>query len=90
MSIEIRPVRPEDRTALQVGFDRLSERSRYRGFLSPRSRLTHSELRYFTEVDHHDHEALVAIDPATGDGIGIDRTMKGSRPSPHRCSPITR
>jgi RimJ/RimL family protein N-acetyltransferase len=76
MSIEIRPVRPEDRTALQAGFDRLSERSRYRRFLSPHSRLTDSELRYFIEVDHHDHEALVAIDPATGEGIGIARYIR--------------
>ena len=76
MPIEIRPVRPEDRTALQAGFDRLSERSRYRRFLSPHSRLTDSELRYLTEVDHHDHEALVAIDPATGEGIGIARYIR--------------
>lgn len=78
-AIEIRPVRPEDRPALQAGFDRLSERSRYRRFLSPHPRLTDTELRYFTEVDHHDHEALVAIDTQRGDGVGIARFIR----SPH-------
>jgi RimJ/RimL family protein N-acetyltransferase len=82
MPIRIRPVQPEDRPALEAGFDRLSERSRYRRFLSPHARLTESELRYFTEVDHHDHEALVAIDPATGEGIGIARYVR-SRVNEH-------
>ena len=75
-AIEIRPVTPEDRPALQAGFDRLSERSRYRRFLSPHPRLTDAELRYFTEVDHHDHEALVAIDTESGDGVGIARFIR--------------
>lgn len=75
-AIEIRPVTPVDRPALQAGFDRLSERSRYRRFLSPHPRLTEAELRYFTEVDHHDHEALVAIDTTSGDGVGIARFIR--------------
>jgi GNAT superfamily N-acetyltransferase len=75
-AIEIRPVRPEDRPALQAGFDRLSERSRYRRFLSPHPRLTDAELRYFTEVDHRDHEALVAIDTTSGHGVGIARFIR--------------
>lgn len=86
MSIEIRPVAPEDRPALRAGFDRLSERSRYRRFLSPHPRLTDAESRYFTEVDHHDHEALVAIDTASGDGVGIARYIRS--PVDHRVAEL--
>ena len=76
LPIVIRPIRPEDKQALRDGTDRLSERSRYRRFLSPRGSLTPAELTYFTEVDHHDHEALVAIDPITGEGIGVARYIR--------------
>jgi RimJ/RimL family protein N-acetyltransferase len=74
--VEIRPIEPQDKDALARGFDRLSERSRYRRFLSPRGPLTDAELRYFTEVDHHDHEALVAVDPETGEGVGVARFIR--------------
>jgi GNAT superfamily N-acetyltransferase len=74
--VEIRPIEPGDKDALARGFDRLSERSRYRRFLSPRGPLTDAELRYFTEVDHHDHEALVAVDPETGEGVGVARFIR--------------
>jgi GNAT superfamily N-acetyltransferase len=72
----IRPIEPDDKDGLSAAFERLSEESRYRRFLSPHARLTEAELRYFTEVDHHDHEALVAFDPRTGDGIGVARFVR--------------
>ena len=34
-----------------------------RRFLSPKRRFTQAELRYLTEVDQHDHVALVAESP---------------------------
>jgi hypothetical protein len=49
-----------------------------RRFLAPHGRLTESELRYFTEVDHHDHEALVAIDPNTGHCTGVARYVRST------------
>jgi GNAT superfamily N-acetyltransferase len=72
----IRPIQPDDKEGLSAAFERLSEESRYRRFLSPHNRLTKAELRYFTEVDHHDHEALVAIDPGTGEGVGVARFVR--------------
>jgi RimJ/RimL family protein N-acetyltransferase len=72
----IRPIAPDDKQRLAEGFERLSERSRYRRFLSPHPRLSEGELRYLTEVDHHDHEALVALDPATGEGVGVARYVR--------------
>jgi GNAT superfamily N-acetyltransferase len=79
--IEIRPIEPDDKEALASGFDRLSERSRYRRFLSPRGPLTAAELRYFTEVDHQNHEALVAVDPQTGEGVGVARFVRSEEDS---------
>jgi ribosomal protein S18 acetylase RimI-like enzyme len=77
-TIEIRPIEPTDKQAVLAGFERLSERSRYRRFLAPQGRLSSAELRYFTEVDHHDHEALVAIEPGTGEGIGVARYVRSA------------
>jgi GNAT superfamily N-acetyltransferase len=74
--VEIRPIEPDDRDALARGFDRLSEQSRYRRFLSPRGPLSQAELSYLTEVDHHDHEALVAVDPETEEGVGVARFIR--------------
>jgi GNAT superfamily N-acetyltransferase len=76
--IEIRPVEPTDKQALLAAFERLSERSRYRRFLAPQGRLSPAELRYFTEVDHHDHEALMAIEPGTGEGLGVARYVRSA------------
>jgi GNAT superfamily N-acetyltransferase len=74
--LEIRPIEPDDKDALARGFDRLSERSRYRRFLSPRGPLTEAELSYLTEVDHRDHEALVAVEPESGEGVGVARFVR--------------
>ena len=38
--------------------------------------LAPSQLRYLTEVDHHDHEALIAIDLASGDLVGVGRYVR--------------
>jgi GNAT superfamily N-acetyltransferase len=75
-AIQIRPIRPQDKAALAEGFARLGDESRYRRFLAPRGRLTSAELRYLTEVDHHDHEALVALDGVSGEGIGVARYVR--------------
>jgi GNAT superfamily N-acetyltransferase len=55
---------------------RLSPESRYRRFFAPTDELGERELRYLTEVDHHDHEALVALEPATRHGIGVARFVR--------------
>jgi GNAT superfamily N-acetyltransferase len=74
--IVIRPVRPEDREALRAGFERLSPESRYRRFLAPMAHLSESQLTYLTRVDHHDHEALVALPEGGGEGLGIARFVR--------------
>ena len=62
----IRPVRPADDGLLAEGFARLSDRSRRMRFLGPKEALSAAELRYFTDVDHRDHEALGALDHVRG------------------------
>jgi RimJ/RimL family protein N-acetyltransferase len=74
--IVIRPIRPEDRAELAAGMQRLSPESRYRRFLTPASELSAAQLSYLTEVDHSDHEALVALEPETGHGIGVARFVR--------------
>jgi GNAT superfamily N-acetyltransferase len=75
-SIRIRPIEPEDRAELAAGFERLSPESRFRRFLSPVERLSEHDLDYFTRVDHHDHEALVALDAASGEGVAVARYVR--------------
>jgi RimJ/RimL family protein N-acetyltransferase len=58
--IAVRPIGPNDADALVRGFEALSPESRYRRFLSPMNRLSAGLVKYLTDVDHHDHEALVA------------------------------
>jgi protein lysine acetyltransferase len=58
--VVIRPIRPSDSERIAHSRDRFSEESMRRRFLSPKPRLTNSELRYLTEVDGQDHYALAA------------------------------
>jgi nucleotide-binding universal stress UspA family protein/RimJ/RimL family protein N-acetyltransferase len=82
--IAIRPIEPGDRDALAAGLARLSPESRYRRFFAPVPRLSARDLDYLTQVDHHDHEALVAVDADTGEGVGVARFV---RIGPGRAEP---
>ena len=75
-TVQVRPIEPSDRALLRRGLERLSEESRYRRFLSPVPRLTGAQLRYLTDVDHHDHEALIALEPASGEAVGVARYVR--------------
>jgi len=74
--IEIRPLGPGDREALREGFERLSPETRYRRFFGPMVELSERDLDYLTEIDHHDHEALVAFDARSGEGVGVARYVR--------------
>jgi GNAT superfamily N-acetyltransferase len=69
-------VTARDAPTLAEGFARLSQESRRLRFLTGKPNLTQSELRYLTEVDGHNHEALGATDPETGRGVGIARYVR--------------
>jgi RimJ/RimL family protein N-acetyltransferase len=71
----IRQVRGTDVALLADCFDRLSEQSRRSRFLGNKARLSSAELRFLTRVDHHDHEALAALD-RRGRGAGVARYVR--------------
>jgi RimJ/RimL family protein N-acetyltransferase len=75
-AVLIRPIRGTDAPLLADGFARLSAASRRMRFLGVKKELSAAELRYFTDVDHHDHEALVALDLAGGRGAGVARYIR--------------
>jgi RimJ/RimL family protein N-acetyltransferase len=72
----IRQVQSTDAPLLADGFDRLSARSRQTRFLGGKKKLSAAELRYLTDVDHHDHEALGAVNHLDGRGVGIARYIR--------------
>lgn len=71
----MRPIRPSDKHNLAEGFAHLSDESRYKRFLTPMSELSKSDLKYLTEVDHHDHEAIVA-ESLDGAPLGVARYVR--------------
>lgn len=77
--ILMRPIRPSDKEAIAAGFERLSPTSRYRRFFAPLTRLSAADLRYLTEIDHRDHEAIIAFDER-GDPVGVARYVRTDRP----------
>lgn len=78
-SVVIRPIEPDDHELLRNGFERLSEQSRYMRFQAPLASISDQQLAYLTAVDHHDHEALVALDPDDSEQIvGVARFVRVS------------
>ena len=75
----IRPVQGTDAPLLADGFARLSARSRQMRFLGTKNELSPAELRYFTDIDHYDHEALGAVDRANGRGVGVARYVRSAQ-----------
>ena len=70
--LEIRPIDAGDRERLADHFGRLSTKTRFKRFLGSVENLTERQLRHFTDVDHHGHEALVAVS-ADGEIEGVAR-----------------
>jgi RimJ/RimL family protein N-acetyltransferase len=72
--VHIRRIRPDDKVALAAGHGALSDESRRLRYLAPKPRLSAAELRYLTEVDEHDHIALVAV--LEGRIVGVARAVR--------------
>ena len=71
--VRIRQGRRTDHHLLLRGFERLGPGSRYRRFLGQIAKLSEPIVRYLTEIDHHDPDAMIALDEQTGEGIGVAR-----------------
>lgn len=74
--VVIRQIQPADAALIADGFARLSVQSRWLRFLTSKSELSPAELRYFSEVDHHNHEALAAVNETDGRGLGVARFIR--------------
>jgi RimJ/RimL family protein N-acetyltransferase len=74
--VKVRPLEHSDRAALAAAVARLSDRTRYLRFAASKPYLTERELDLLTDVDHHGHEALVAVDPRTGQGVAVVRYVQ--------------
>jgi RimJ/RimL family protein N-acetyltransferase len=72
-AVIVRAVRPEDRELFAAGFERMSDESRYRRFMSHKKKLSDRELEFFTRLDHELHEAIGALGADSGDGAGVAR-----------------
>ncbi len=72
----LRALGPDDGPGLAEAFEQLSETSRYRRFFAVKPHLSEQSLAYFTDVDHHNHEALVAVAPDSGQLVGVARFVR--------------
>ena len=70
--VRIRPARKSDLAAIQAGYLRLSEESRYYRFFSARSKLAVSLASSLTDIDHETHFAWGVFDPAEASEVGDD------------------
>jgi GNAT superfamily N-acetyltransferase len=72
----VAPLEPGDRERYLAGLSHASAESLFRRFMTPVARLSESQLRYLLEVDHRDHEALLAIDEEDGDAVAVARFVR--------------
>jgi GNAT superfamily N-acetyltransferase len=75
-AVTVRQLERRDRAEIEAAVGRLSPRSRYLRFASAKPRLSERDLDHLVDVDHHSREALVALDPVTGDGIAVVRYVE--------------
>jgi RimJ/RimL family protein N-acetyltransferase len=80
--VSVREVEPEDASALQRLFGRLSEKTIYLRYFGPKNELSDEKAQHIADVDGTDRYALVALDPEDKDEIvglvGYDREEEGS------------
>ncbi|HET6665622.1 MAG TPA: GNAT family N-acetyltransferase, partial [Acidimicrobiales bacterium] len=76
-TVHVRPIRPDDGSALVAFHERLSPDTVYSRFFSPKPRLSAAEVEHFTHVDH---DARVAFVAELGDRIiGVARYDRTAR-----------
>jgi ribosomal protein S18 acetylase RimI-like enzyme len=77
-AVIIRQVQPTDAPLLVDGLAQMSPQSRRWRFLAVKNELSDADLRRLTDLDHHDREALGALDTATGHGVGVARYARSA------------
>jgi RimJ/RimL family protein N-acetyltransferase len=74
--VRIRQVQPDDAQALVRAYANLGEQSRYRRFFTVMPELPEATLKAAVEVDHTDHEALVAVPLLSTEIVGECRFIR--------------
>jgi RimJ/RimL family protein N-acetyltransferase len=73
IGVAIRALAPTDREALAEALSRLSEETRRRRFRGLATQLGERDLNWLTQIDHHNHEALVAMPTDSARVVGVAR-----------------
>jgi RimJ/RimL family protein N-acetyltransferase len=71
--VTVRPLDPDDAPLFAAMYERLGPESRRHRFVVAPPDLSDEDLRYLTDLDHRRHDALIALDPETGDMVGEAR-----------------
>ena len=74
--VRVETLKTGDARRVAEVFSGLSEGSRYYRFAGAKPVLPDDELARLAAVDHVDHEAVVAIEPATGRAVAIARFVR--------------
>jgi RimJ/RimL family protein N-acetyltransferase len=74
--VRVRQVRPTDAPALGRAYASLGEQSRYQRFFTAMPELPEGTLQAATEVDHENHEALVALPLLSAEIVGECRFVR--------------
>ncbi len=82
VEVVFRPMTPADREIYLAGVEHVGPESRRMRFFAAKPWLSEGEIRYFTEVDHHDHEAILGL--VDGAVVGIARIVR-DRTDPRRA-----
>jgi RimJ/RimL family protein N-acetyltransferase len=75
-SVLVAPLHVDDRGRFLSGLEKASSESLYKRFMTPIERFSEAELRYLLEVDHRNHEALLAVDEDSGEAVGVARLVR--------------
>jgi RimJ/RimL family protein N-acetyltransferase len=75
-AVQVRPVQPSDAPALAQAYANLGEQSRYQRFFTVMPELPEATLKAAVEVDHTDHEALVAMPLRSAEIVGECRFVR--------------
>jgi RimJ/RimL family protein N-acetyltransferase len=75
-SVLVAPLHVDDRGRFLSGLEKASSESLYRRFMTPIERFSEAELSYLLEVDHRNHEALLAVDEDSGEAVGVARFVR--------------
>jgi GNAT superfamily N-acetyltransferase len=78
----IRQLSEADADLLADGFAGLSADSRRMRFLAAKPQLSRAEIRHLTAVDGIEHDAVGAIDLASGEGVAVGRFVRETPGAP--------